>query len=52
MRAATATKAIQDRFRDDGLEAMNMSPEEFNQFMAREVAGVSRLVSDLGLQKQ
>jgi len=50
--AATATQRIKDRFRDDGLEAVNMTPEQFNAFMAREVEQVSKVVTDVGLAKQ
>ena len=52
LRAATADKAIQDRYRDDGLEAMDMTPDQFNQFMEREIKNVSKLVTDLGIPKQ
>jgi tripartite-type tricarboxylate transporter receptor subunit TctC len=52
LHGATSSKAIKDRFRDDGMEAMHMSPEEFNQFLAREVAQGQKLVSELGIQKQ
>lgn len=52
LRAATSDSAIKERYREDGLEAMSMSPDEFNQFMAREVRQVNKLVTDLGIQKQ
>lgn len=52
LRAATADKAVLERYREDGIEAMNLSPEQFNKFMEQEVAQVTRLANDLGLQKQ
>lgn len=52
LRAATSSKAIKDRFRDDGMETMNMSADEFDQFLAREVAQAQKLVIDLGIPKQ
>lgn len=52
LRSAISNPSIKDRFRDDGMEAMDMAPEEFNQFLAREVAQARKIVADLGLQKQ
>ena len=52
LRAATSDKGIRDRYRVDGLETVDMSPEEFNRFMESEVKQVTKLVSDLGLPKQ
>lgn len=49
---ATSSNAIKDRFRDDGMEAMDISAEEFNKFLAREVAQGQKLVSELGIPKQ
>jgi tripartite-type tricarboxylate transporter receptor subunit TctC len=52
LRAATTSTAIRDRYRDDGVEAIYMPPNEFNQFLAREVGQFARLASELGLPKQ
>lgn len=52
LRAATSSKAIKDRFRDDGMEAVNLSPDEFNRFMAREVTQAQKAVAEFGVQKQ
>ncbi|CAN7663832.1 tripartite tricarboxylate transporter substrate binding protein [Variovorax paradoxus] len=52
LRSATGTKAVKDRFRDDGVEAMNLTPDEFNQFLAREVTQAQAAVTELGLPKQ
>jgi tripartite-type tricarboxylate transporter receptor subunit TctC len=52
LRSATSTTSIRDRYRADGMEAMDMSPEEFNQFLGREVAQAQKFMNELGLQKQ
>jgi tripartite-type tricarboxylate transporter receptor subunit TctC len=52
LHAATTSTAIRDRYRDDGVEAIYMPPNEFNQFLAREVAQFAKLASDLALPKQ
>ena len=52
LRAVNASKAIKDRFRDDGIEVVDMNPEKFNQFMASEVEQVQKLVVDVGIPKQ
>jgi tripartite-type tricarboxylate transporter receptor subunit TctC len=52
LRAALSTRAIKDRFLQDGLETMDLSPEESAAFQAREVGVATRLVSDLKLPKQ
>ncbi|UUZ77214.1 tripartite tricarboxylate transporter substrate binding protein [Polaromonas sp. P1(28)-13] len=52
LRAATADKSVQDRYREDGLETMDMTSEQFNQFMEREIKQASKLVTDLGIPKQ
>ncbi|GAA4340780.1 tripartite tricarboxylate transporter substrate binding protein [Variovorax defluvii] len=52
MRAALASKAIKDRFREDGMEAMEMSPDEFNQYLAKEVDLAQKAVVELGVPKQ
>ncbi|QDL38585.1 Bug family tripartite tricarboxylate transporter substrate binding protein [Rhodoferax sediminis] len=35
---ALNTKELQDRMRDDGAEPMIMSPDEYNEFLKRDVA--------------
>ena len=52
LRAATSSQAIKDRYRDDGMEAMNMTPDEFNRFLAREVTQAQKAVTEYGVQKQ
>ncbi len=49
---ALSNDAVKARFRTDGLEAVDMSPEKFNQFLAHEVAPDHKLVSALGLEKR
>jgi hypothetical protein len=43
--------AVKERFRKEGMEAVDMSPEQFTQFTAREVADSRKLVADLHLEK-
>ena len=43
--------AVKERFRKEGMEAVDMSPEQFTQFTAREVADSQKLVADLHLEK-
>lgn len=52
LRAATSSAEVQERFRSDGMEAVNMSTDEFKQFLAREVARVTTLVNDLGIPRE
>ena len=52
LRYATSNPDVQARFKDDGLETMEMSVDEFNQYLAAEVKRVDKLVGDLKLQKQ
>jgi tripartite-type tricarboxylate transporter receptor subunit TctC len=52
LREATNSKAIKDRYRDDGMEAMNLTPDEFNQYLAREVSQAQKAVTELGIAKQ
>ena len=52
LRAAMASKAITERFREDGMEPVTMSPDEFNQFLAREVTQAHKTVTELGIPKQ
>ena len=52
LRAAMASKAVADRFREDGMEPMSMTPDEFNQFLAREVTQAHKTVTELNIPKQ
>jgi tripartite-type tricarboxylate transporter receptor subunit TctC len=52
LRYAMSNDAVRKRFHSEGLEALDMSPEQFNQLLAREVTQNQKLVSDLGLEKQ
>lgn len=52
LRAAMASKAVTERFREDGMEPMTMSADEFNQFLAREVTLAHKTVQDLAIPKQ
>lgn len=51
LRAATTSKAMTDYFRSNGIEASDLSPEDFNRFMAGEVQQAVKLVTNLGLPK-
>ncbi|CAN7344063.1 tripartite tricarboxylate transporter substrate-binding protein [Variovorax sp. LjRoot178] len=51
LRAATASKVATERFREDGIEAMTMSPDEFNQFFVRELKQAHTTVTELGIQR-
>ena len=44
--------AVKERFRKEGMESVDLSPEQFNQFLAREVAQNQKIVADLRLEKQ
>ena len=52
LRSALKTKELQDRFRETGSEAMDMSPEEFGAFLQSELVTMNKLVTELGLPKQ
>lgn len=49
---ALNSKELKDRFQDDGSEPMLMAPDEFDGFLKREQAQLSKLVTDLGISKQ
>jgi tripartite-type tricarboxylate transporter receptor subunit TctC len=44
--------SVKERFQTEGMEAVDMSPEQFNQSLAREVKQDQKIVADLHLQKQ
>ncbi|WP_137890293.1 tripartite tricarboxylate transporter substrate binding protein [Ramlibacter sp. 2FC] len=52
LRSAVSSKEMKERFRNDGMEAMDLTGEQFNQFLAREVAHNHKLVTELGVEKQ
>ena len=45
-------EAVKERFRNEGMEAVDMSPEQFSQYLAREVIQDAKIVADLHLEKQ
>lgn len=52
LHASMASDALKERFRAEGMEPMRMSADEFNQFLAAEIAAAQKLVADLGLKKE
>ncbi len=52
LRAATSSEAVRDRFRQQGSEAISMSPEEFTEFLHRDAVRAAKLIADLGIPKQ
>jgi tripartite-type tricarboxylate transporter receptor subunit TctC len=52
LRSATSSKALVERFSDEGTEPLQASPEEFTEFLKRELAQMAKLVAALGLPKQ
>ncbi len=44
-------EAVKERFRKEGMEAVDMSPEQFTQYVAREVTESQKLVAELKLEK-
>jgi tripartite-type tricarboxylate transporter receptor subunit TctC len=52
LRTVAASKAVKDRYLNDGLEAMDLGPEDTLALYAKEIAIANRLVSDLKLPKQ
>ena len=52
LRSAKASPEIKQRFRDSAAEDLDMSLDEFKQFLARAVLASQKLVTDLGLPKQ
>lgn len=49
---ALNSKEIQERMREDGSEPMLMSPEDYNEFLKRDVGQMQKLVTLLGIEKQ
>jgi tripartite-type tricarboxylate transporter receptor subunit TctC len=52
LHSALNSKELKDRMRDDGTEPMIMSPEEYSEFLKRDLARMASLISDLGIPKQ
>lgn len=52
VRAALASKDVADRLKSDGAEPMTLSPDQFNEFLTREVVQLAKFVNELGLPKQ
>ena len=46
------SREISERMKSDGAEAMSMAPEEFGEFLKRDLSLVSKLVKDLEIPKQ
>ncbi|HSW16683.1 MAG TPA: tripartite tricarboxylate transporter substrate binding protein [Ramlibacter sp.] len=51
MQGAVASKELRDRLENDGMEPQKVSPDEFGQYLKRELADMSKLVNDLGIKK-
>jgi tripartite-type tricarboxylate transporter receptor subunit TctC len=52
LRTALSNKALVDRFREDGVEAVDASPQQTNELMAREASVAAKLAADLGMSKE
>ena len=52
LKSAKASTAIKQRFRDSATEDMDVSIDQFRQFLAREVVASQKLVAELGLAKE
>jgi tripartite-type tricarboxylate transporter receptor subunit TctC len=52
LRAATSSTEVKDRFRSDGVETVEMSPQQLNEHMAKEALRTAKLMVDLGISKQ
>ena len=52
LRSATSSKDVEDRFREDGVETLDMTTQQVTDSLARHAAEASKLMSDLGLAKQ
>ncbi|MBB3181143.1 tripartite tricarboxylate transporter substrate binding protein [Variovorax sp. Sphag1AA] len=52
LKGATASKEIRERLERDGAEQLVMSPEEYTESLNNARAEFSKLVADLGLEKQ
>jgi len=52
LKYAKANEAILERFKADGMEPVDLTPDQFMHFLAKEVEQNQRIVKDLGLEKQ
>jgi len=52
LKYAKVKPAIVDRFKSDGMESVDMAPDQFMQFLANEIEQNQKIVKDLGLEKQ
>lgn len=52
LKAAQASKAVNDRFHADGSEVPHMSPDEFGAFLKGEMGQYDKLVTELGMVKE
>ncbi|HZR03854.1 MAG TPA: tripartite tricarboxylate transporter substrate binding protein [Burkholderiales bacterium] len=52
LRSATAKPDMKDRFREDGVETLDMSTQQVNESLVRHAADASKLMADLGISKQ
>lgn len=51
LQGAVNLPEVKNKFRDDGAEAMTMSPDEFTHFLKDQATDMSKLVTDLHLPK-
>ena len=51
LRSAKSSPAVEQRYRDDATEDMDMSLDQFKQFLQREVLDSQKLAKELGLAK-
>ncbi|WP_051705438.1 Bug family tripartite tricarboxylate transporter substrate binding protein [Cupriavidus metallidurans] len=47
-----SSKELHERFEQDGIEPMTVSPAEFSQSLKRELSEMAKLAADLGIQKE
>jgi tripartite-type tricarboxylate transporter receptor subunit TctC len=52
LRASVGSREIGERLKADGAEAMSMAPEEFSEFLKRDLSQLSKLVKELEIPKQ
>ncbi|HXX85414.1 MAG TPA: tripartite tricarboxylate transporter substrate binding protein [Casimicrobiaceae bacterium] len=52
LKYAKAKAEVKERFRNKGMESVDMTPAQFNQFLANEVTQNRKIVADLHLEKQ
>lgn len=52
LKYALGTKELTERFRADGVDASFMAPAEFQDYIAREIVDMGKLISDLKIPKE